>query len=142
MPSPNATPLTPDDLLALSPPRVRALAGRVRDVVRRAVPTFTERALPGWKAIAFRDAHAGHVCALFPMADEVRLYIEHGARLADPDGLLEGSATMTRGRYVRFTSVRSLRARALDRLLRDAVTTQSLRGTGTAKRRKGPRAPA
>src|ERR671914_3023817 len=103
--------MTPDALLAsLPPPRLR-LANRVRAVVLRAVPTLTERALPGWRAIGFRDAQAGHVCALVPFGPEVRLYVEHGARLSDPDGLLQG--TMKRGRYVAFRNERGVRARPL-----------------------------
>jgi hypothetical protein len=92
--------------------------------VRRAVPTLTERALPGWRAIGFRDQQAGHVCALFPFGPEVRLYIEHGARLDDPDGLLQG--TMKRGRYLPFRNERDVHARALARLLRQAVVLQSV----------------
>jgi len=122
---PSAT-LTPDDLLAQFPADVRALAERVRTVVRRAVPTLTERALPGWKAIAFRDAHAGHVAALFPLEHEVRLYFEHGARMPDPDGLLRGAATMKKGRYVAFRSPRDVRVRELTRLVRAAVVAGSL----------------
>ena len=117
-------PLTTDALLASLPPATRRLANRIREIVRRAVPTLTERALPGWRAIGFRDPQAGHVCALFPFGPEVRLYIEHGARLDDPDGLLQG--TMKRGRYVAFRSERDVRARAVTSLVRRAVVLQSL----------------
>lgn len=123
-PRPNAP--TPDELLAGYPPEIRRIADRVREVVHAAVPTLTERALPGWRAIAFRDPHAGHVGALFPQRHEVQLYLEHGARLPDPDGLLLGAATMMRGRYVRFRTVRDVRVRALTRLMRIAVVRQSL----------------
>ena len=116
--------MTPDELLVPLPAETRRLANRIRDVVRRAVPTLSERALPGWRAIGFRDEQAGHVCALFPFGPEVRLYIEHGARLDDPDGLLEGR--MKRGRYVPFRSTRDVRARPLTRLLRQAVLLQSV----------------
>ncbi len=120
----SATSLTPDALLEPLPADTRRLANRVRAVLRRAVPTFTERALPGWRAISFRDPQAGHVCALFPFGPEVRLYIEHGARLEDPDNLMQG--TMKRGRYVAFRTVRDLRTRALTRLVQRAVVLQSL----------------
>ena len=116
--------MTPDELLAQFPPDVQRIANRVRAVLHGAVPTLSERALPGWRAIGFRDPQAGHVCALFPGDKEMRLYIEHGARLADPDRLLQG--TMKRGRYIPFRSLRSVRSRALTRLIRDAVRMQSL----------------
>lgn len=118
--------VTPDEILAPFDPRIRAIAERVRAVVHAAVPTFVERALPGWKAIAFHDPHAGYVCGLFPNPREVRLYLEHGARLDDPNGLLTGGATMTRGRYIRFTTLRDVKVRALTRLVRSAVKLQSL----------------
>jgi hypothetical protein len=117
-------PLTPDELLAAYPPRMQKLVNRVRMVLHAAVPTFTERALPGWRAIAFRDPHAGHVCALFPMEAELRLYIEHGARLVDRDAMLRG--TMKRGRYIAFRSMKDVRVRALTRLIREAVALQSM----------------
>ena len=123
---PTSHALTADELLAAHPPAMQAIANRVRAVLHRAVPTFTERALPGWHAIAFRDPHAGHVCALFPLEHELRLYIEHGARLADPDGMLQGQ--LKRGRYVRFRSTKDVRARALTRLIREAVEVQSMVG--------------
>ena len=125
LPPPNTT-ITAEELLAGYPPAVRRTAERLRVVVGRAVPTLVERTLPGWRAIAFRDPHAGHVCGIFPNEREVRLYVEHGARLPDPDGLLRSTPTMTRGRYVAFSSPRDIPARALARLLRAAVTLQSL----------------
>lgn len=123
---PDAAPTTADELLAPCPPRIRALAERLRAVVRRAVPTLEERVLPGWRALGYRDAQAGHVCALFPSEREVRLYLEIGARLDDPDGLLEGAATMRKGRFVRVAGARDVRVRAITRLVREATRRQSL----------------
>ena len=111
---------------------MRQLVDRVREVLHAAVPTFTERALPGWRAIAFRDPHAGHVCALFPLETELRLYIEHGARLDDPDTLLRG--TMKRGRYIPFRRMKDIRVRAITQLIREAVALQSLQRSRRRRR--------
>jgi hypothetical protein len=116
--------VTPEQLLAPCAPRVRDLANDLRRTLCAAVPSFEERALPGWRAIAFRDPQAGHVCALFPFDDHLRLYVEYGARLDDPDGLMEG--TMKRGRYIPFRTRKDLRKRALTRLIRRAVVLQSV----------------
>jgi hypothetical protein len=113
-----------DELLSAYPPAIRRLANEIRTTLCGAVPSFVERALPGWRAVAFRDPQAGHVCALFPFEDHLRLYIEYGASLPDPDGLMKGA--MKRGRYVEFRSRKDLRKRALARLIRRAVVVQSV----------------
>jgi hypothetical protein len=115
---------SPDDLLSGFSQEVRQLAQEVRKTLRAAVPSFEERALPGWRAIAFRDPQAGHVCALFPYEDYVRLYIEYGASLSDPDALMKG--TMKRGRYIEFRTRKDLRKGALTKLIRRAVVMQSV----------------
>jgi hypothetical protein len=115
---------TPEQLLSAYPPPIRDLANEIRRTLRAAVPSFEERALPGWRAIAFRDPQAGHVCALFPFEDHLRLYVEYGASMDDPDGLMEG--TMKRGRYIAFRTRKDLRKRALARLIRRAVVLQSV----------------
>jgi hypothetical protein len=115
---------TPAQLLAAYPEPIRALADEIRRTLLAAVPSFVERALPGWRAIAFRDPQAGHVCALFPFEDHLKLYVEYGASLDDPDGLMQGS--MKRGRYVAFRTRKDLRKRALAALIRRAVVLQSV----------------
>jgi hypothetical protein len=121
--TPAARP-APEQLLSAYPPPIRDLANEIRRTLHAAVPSFEERALPGWRAIAFRDPQAGHVCALFPFADHLKLYVEYGASLDDPDGLMEG--TMKRGRYIAFRTRKNLRKRALARLIRRAVVLQSV----------------
>jgi hypothetical protein len=121
--TPAARP-TSEQLLAAYSPAIRSLANEIRRTLRAAVPSFEERALPGWRAIAFRDPQAGHVCALFPFEDHLKLYVEYGATLDDPDGLMEG--TMKRGRYIAFRSRKDLRKRALAALIRRAVVLQSV----------------
>jgi hypothetical protein len=121
--TPGARP-TLEQLLSAYPSPIRDLANEIRRTLRAAVPSFEERALPGWRAIAFRDPQAGHVCALFPFEDHLRLYVEYGASLDDPDGLMKG--TMKRGRYIAFRTRKDLRKRALARLIRRAVVLQSV----------------
>lgn len=115
---------TSDELLSGFPSAIRELATEIRETLRAAVPSFEERALPGWRAIAFRDAQAGHVCALFPYEDHIRLYVEYGATLADPKGLMKGA--MKRGRYIEFRTRKDLRKRALAKLIQRAVVMQSV----------------
>ena len=59
-------------------------------------PDLTERVYLGWDGIGFRHPDGGYVCAIYPRGGEVRLLFEHGARLEDRAGLLEGHGTQTR----------------------------------------------
>jgi DNA transformation protein len=106
-------------------PRIRALAGRLRVLVRDVLPTAEERAMVGWKGIGYRDPQAGYVCGVFPQEDHVRLLFEHGAALDDADRLLTGTTKQTR--YIEVRSVRDIRVRAIGRLLRSAILHGSVR---------------
>ncbi len=113
--------VAPADILRPFPPRVRALANRLRTLVGRAAPSLREAAYPGWKAVGFRHAEAGYICGVFPAAECVRLIFEHGAALDDPDGLLEGRGRVRQVRYVTVRRPADVKVRALTRLVRAAV---------------------
>ncbi|CAN5853653.1 hypothetical protein BH23GEM7_BH23GEM7_38680 [soil metagenome] len=93
--------LTPEQLLARYPAGVQALAERLRTLVRSTLGEPEERVYAGWQALGYHDAQAGYVCGIFPRCGEVRLAFEHGASLADPDGILTGSGTQTRNVVLR-----------------------------------------
>lgn len=88
-------------LLDGSPPQIQALALALIAMLRREHPEFVASARFGWRSVNFRHPRAGHLCAVFPLKDEVRLYFEHGRLLTDPEGLLEGD-----GRQVRALRLR------------------------------------
>jgi DNA transformation protein len=113
--------VTPAAILKPFPPPVRALANRLRVLVKRAAPSLREAAYPGWKAVGYRHDEAGYLCGVFPAADSVRLIFEHGARLDDPDGLLEGRGKVRQVRYVTIRTASDIRVRALTRLVRAAL---------------------
>ncbi len=70
---------------------------RLREAVLAADPDLTEKLYLGWRGVGYGHPEAGYVCAIFPRSDgELRLLFEHGATLADPDAVLEGSGTQTR----------------------------------------------
>lgn len=77
-------------------PEVLKLSLWVRQLVLDAEPDLGERIYEGWDGIGFRHPDAGYVCAIYPRGEEVRLLFEYGARLEDPDGLLEGKGSQTR----------------------------------------------
>ena len=100
------------------------LALWVRGAVLEAQPDLTERVYRGWDGIG-RHPDGGYVCAIYPQVREVRLLFEHGARLDDPDGVLEGNGVQTRYAAVRAPGA-ELRA-AIGRLVHDAVAERLFR---------------
>ncbi len=90
------------EILAGHAPEVRALAERLLALVRDALPADArEVAYPGWHGIGFRDPRAGYVGGVFPLEDRVRVLLERGVELDDPEGVLTGD-----GRQVRVVELR------------------------------------
>jgi hypothetical protein len=104
---------------------VRAAATALRKLVRAADPALDEAGYPGWRCIAYRHPAAGYVCAIFPTPDAARLLFEHGVRLPDPLGLLEGAGRQTR--YLEFRDASEVAAKAaiVTLLVREAVALRA-----------------
>ena len=115
----DAVPPPVHGFLSERDPEARELALWLRDVVLAAEPDLAERVYPGWDGIGYRHPDAGYVCGIFPRDDGVRLLFEHGARLDDPDGLLEGQGSQTRHTVVRAPDPRL--AEQLGRLVHETV---------------------
>ena len=90
-------------------------------------PDLTERVYPGWDGIGFRHPDAGYVCAIYPreQEQEVRLLFEHGVRLEDPEGLLEGAGSQTR--FIRVRERDDRLAAAIGRYVQSAVAERLFR---------------
>ena len=87
-------------LIAPLPPQVQELTARLVGLVA-AHPGMSGKVMTGWRSVNFRHGDAGHVCSVFPHADRVCLYFEHGRLLEHGAGLLEGDG-LKRGRYLRL----------------------------------------
>lgn len=92
------------DFLSADTPAVRALALRLRALVRRLVPEAREDVRVGWRSIGF--SHDGtlktSICAIIPHRAHVNVQFLQGTELEDPAGRLEG--TGKRGRHVKVRS--------------------------------------
>ena len=121
------------DFLVEAHPDLADLALWVREAVVAAEPELSERVYRGWDGIGFRHPDAGYVCAVYPRDGkrEVHLLFEHGVRLADPEGRLEGSGRQTRHIPVRERS--DALAAAIGRYVRAAVAERLFR----PERRRG-----
>jgi SAM-dependent methyltransferase len=115
------------DFLVDSHPGLADLALWVREIVLASEPDLTERVYLGWDGIGFRHPDAGYVCAIYPrdQEQEVRLLFEHGVRLDDPEGLLEGAGTQTR--FIRIREEDELLAVAIGRYVHDGVAERLFR---------------
>lgn len=113
------TAVPPEDILEGHGEGIRALAQKLRVVVRAAAPDASEAGYPGWKLIGYRSPH--YFCFIAPQRDHVRLGFEHGHRLADPDGLLEPMGKQVR--FVRLLPGKRIPTAALRGLIRTALVT-------------------
>jgi hypothetical protein len=102
-------PIPPEALLADFPPRMEAIAHRLRAIVKRAEPDAIERVRPGWRLIGY-DLPAGRKSIYFayvaPENEHVHLGFEWGILMDDPDGRLLGQGIT---RQVRWLTLRSER---------------------------------
>jgi hypothetical protein len=100
-------PIPPELFLEGYAPPIRAVAERLRAVVRRAVPDAVERVRPGWRLIGY-DVAVGKRTRYFafvaPEPEHVHLGFEYGAWMADPHHLLLGDHLNLR--KVRFVTYR------------------------------------
>lgn len=108
-----------EDLIAPFDPEIgtlcRSLVGFVSDW-----PDMSGRVMKGWRSVNFRHERAGHVCAVFPHADRVSIYFEHGRLLDDPEGLLMGER-LRKGRFLRLYPGDEIPEAAIALLLAEAI---------------------
>ena len=122
--------LPPEAFLAAYPDGIREAAETLRAVVRRAVPESIERVRGGWRLIGY-EVPVGRRSRFFayiaPEPIHVHLGFEHGAWMADPDGLLEGAHLgLKKVRYMTFTAGQPIPTEALVALTREAARVSLL----------------
>lgn len=104
----NEEAIPPEAFLSSYPDEIRALAERLRAVVRRAAPDAIERVRLGWRLIGY-DLAVGRRTVYFawvaPEPIHVHLGWQHGTFMSDPDRMLEGAHLKLR--KVRFTTFKS-----------------------------------
>jgi hypothetical protein len=117
--------MPPEALLAAYPPPMRAIAERLRAIVRRAVPDAVERVRPGWRLIGY-DVPSGprrlsYFCYVAPEVEHVHIGFEYGVFMSDPDRLLVGEGVTRKVRWLTFRSDDPIEERQLIELVREGA---------------------
>lgn len=115
--------MTPEELLDEHTPDVVALAEELRALVAAVMPNAEERVYAGWHGFGYVDPDAGYVCAIFPMAESVRLSFEYGHRLEGHADLFTGGATQVR--YIDLVPGEEYDAELLGDVILDAYELQA-----------------
>ena len=87
------------------PAPMRAIAQRLRQIVRRALPDAIEAVRPGWRLIGY-DIPSGRktafCCFVWAEQEHVHLGFQYGVFMHDPDRVLEGEGITQRARWLTF----------------------------------------
>lgn len=95
-------------LLTRHPKPVAALARGLRTAALKAMPDLTERFYPGWQGLGLVHPSGGLLGTLFLQNGHVIVYLERGASLPDPHGLLGGEGRLRRTRTLTFAPGQSV----------------------------------
>jgi hypothetical protein len=116
--------LPPEALLAPYPAPMRAIAQRLRQVVRRALPDAVEGVRPGWRLIGY-DIPSGRktafCCFVWAEQEHVHLGFQYGVFMHDPDRVLEGEGITQRARWLTFEPGDPIDELALRALIHEAA---------------------
>jgi hypothetical protein len=114
--------VSPEHILKDHDLQIRAIAEKLRTIIKNAVPNVTEKAYPGWHGIGYIQKQAGYFCCIFPREDRVSLAFEYGAFLPDPDKLLILPPTSSkRVRYADMYTGQDVREDEIVALLHAAI---------------------
>lgn len=130
-------PIPPDLFLAGYPNDIAEMAGRLRDVVREAVPEAIERVRTGWRLIGY-DVPVGRRTRYFafvvPEPEHVHLGFEKGVWMSDPDGLLLGAhLNLRKVRFVTYLPGDAIPTELLERYVREAAALAALGASGSMR---------
>ncbi len=118
------------DILSNHTPEIQALVEELRQLIQSTVPQAQEKAQPRWHSLNYSHPEAGYFCGIFPFENQVKLMLEFGVLLSDPDELLQGD-----GKQVRFVLIRSkkdIHTKAIQQLIQAALDLPTSRATKLA----------
>ena len=101
-------------------PAQRAIANRLRSIVKRTIPEATERVRAGWRVIGFdlpKGRRSPFFAWVFPEREHVHLGFPQGVLIADPERRLDGAGITKRARWLTYTTVEDVDEAVAERLL-------------------------
>jgi hypothetical protein len=101
-------------------PAHRAIADRLRSIIRRAVPEATERVRSGWRVIGFdlpKGRRSPFFAWVFPEHEHVHLGFPQGVLIADPERAMDGEGITKRARWLTYTAVEDIDEELAERLI-------------------------
>ncbi len=100
---------------------------KLREVLSQNLPGIIEQVdLPARMiAYVYGQKYRDMVCTIIPSRKGLKLGFYRGAELPDPEGLLEGSAKLSR--YIQINSDKQLESSALKTLLLEALEAYKMR---------------
>ncbi len=110
------TPSTVDEYVDAQTGEVLEILVALRALMRSTLPRAEERLK--WGVPAYFRQEGSPFCYLYAGRDHANLGFVHGARLADPKGLLEGQGE--RGRHIKLFASEKIPKTAIRSLLRAA----------------------
>jgi hypothetical protein len=118
-------PLPPELFLEGYPPGIQRAAGRLRAVVKQAVPDAIERVRTGWRLIGYEvpvGKRSRYFAFVAPEVEHVHLGFEYGIWMDDPDRMLRGAHLRLRKvRFVTYQPGDPIPEAALVEFTRDAA---------------------
>jgi hypothetical protein len=104
-----AEPLPVEAFLEGYSPAHRAIANRLRALIKATIPDATERVRVGWRVIGFDVPRHRRSPALFawvfPEREHVHLGFPQGVFIDDPERLMDGAGITKRARWLTYTDV-------------------------------------
>lgn len=98
--------ISPSEFLKRYPEDLREISERLRDLVRSAFPSATEKVYTGWKLLGYRlplGNKSRFFCCIVPQRNDVLLGFVYGIAMQDHKNMLEGKGTQLR--FVRMLRV-------------------------------------
>jgi hypothetical protein len=116
--------IPPEALLERYAPPMRAIAERLRTLVRETLPDAIEAVRPGWGLIGYgvpAGKRTRYVAFVWAEPEHVHLGFEHGVLMDDPDAVLEGAGITKRVRWLTFVPGDPIDQERIQVLIREAV---------------------
>lgn len=119
-------------LIAHRAPEVKAIAKKLRSIVMDVLPTAEEVTYLGWNVTLFRDRK--EICSIAPMKQRCNFFLAMGARVSDPDKLLQGTGTKIR--HMQITSVSDIPVARLKKMIKEGKALAKPPGRAASLRKK------